>query len=749
MERLKRDFPKGIDYRIVYNPTEFIRDSVDAVYVTIAEAALLVVLVVIVFLQTWRATIIPILAIPISLIGTFAVMAAFGFSLNTLTLFGLVLAIGIVVDDAIVVVESIERNIAEGLSPRDAAHETMDQVGGALVSIALVLSAVFVPAAFVPGMTGLFYQQFALTIAVSTIVSAFVSLTLSPALGALLLKGGHGRDAKPPRLFVTRWLRAGGGVFNRGFDRLSNRYGSTVGWVARRKGIMLVVYALLVGATVLVAGRVPGGFIPQLDQGYAIVVIQLPEGASLSRTDAVTKRVSEIVKSTPGVINAVAFAGFSGATFTNASNTAVVFTGFSPFAERVKKGQSANSIIGEMTMRLGAIQEAFIIAVPPPPVRGLGNQGGFRLQVQDRAGIGVRQTVAAAYQLIGAARQRPDLVGIFTTFNANTPQIFLRIDRQKAQMLNVPIANIFEALEVNLGSAYVNDFNLFDRTYQVRAQADQRFRMTNDDILKLKVRSSRGSLVPLGTVVTVEETAGPDLVQRYNMYTSIPIQGNAAPGLGSSQALDTMERLARAVLPPGMDFEWTELAFQERQTGDTAMLVFALSVVFVFLVLAAQYESWLLPLAIILIVPLTILAALFGVMLRGMDNNILTQIGLITLVGLAAKNAILIVEFARQLEAQGRTMQDALVEACRLRLRPILMTAFAFIFGVVPLMIAEGAGAEMRQALGTAVFSGMLGVTFLGLFLTPVFYATIRTWFARRPTEARRIAAAPEATGHG
>jgi HAE1 family hydrophobic/amphiphilic exporter-1 len=744
MDKLKADFPKGIDYRIVYNPTEFIRDSVDAVYTTIGEAVLLVVLVIIVFLQTWRAAVIPILAIPISLIGTFAVMTAFGFSINTLTLFGLVLAIGIVVDDAIVVVENIERNIADGLSPRDAAHETMAEVGSALVSIALVLSAVFIPAAFVPGITGLFYQQFALTIAVSTIISAFMSLTLSPALGALLLKRNHGAQ---PRFIVTRWLKGGANLFNRGFDRTSGGYGNGIGWMIRRKGAMLVVYAALVGATVWVVGRVPGGFIPQLDQGYAIVVIQLPDGASLSRTDTVTKRASEIVKGTPGVVNAVAFAGFSGATFTNASNTAVIFMGFEPFSERVKTGRSANAIIADMTRRLGAIEEAFIIAVPPPPVRGLGNQGGFKLQVQDRSGAGVRQLVASTYELMGRARQTPGLAGVYTTFNASSPQVYLRIDRRKAQMLNVPIANIFEALQVNLGSTYVNDFNLFDRTYQVRAQADQRFRLSQDDVLRLKVRNVHGGLVPLGTLVTVEETAGPDLVQRYNMYTSVPLQGNAAPGTSSGQALDLMERLARTVLPAGISFEWTELAFQERATGDTAVFVFALSVVFVFLVLAAQYESWLLPLAIILIVPLSVLAALTGVLLRGMDNNILTQIGLITLVGLAAKNAILIVEFARQLEGRGRSMSDALIEACRLRLRPILMTALAFIFGVVPLAIATGAGAEMRQALGTAVFSGMLGVTFLGLFLTPVFYAAIRSWFTRQPKPTAHSAAAP--AGHG
>jgi HAE1 family hydrophobic/amphiphilic exporter-1 len=444
MDKLKADFPRGIDYRIVYNPTEFIRDSVDAVYTTIGEAVLLVVLVIIVFLQTWRATIIPILAIPISLIGTFAVMTAFGFSINTLTLFGLVLAIGIVVDDAIVVVENIERNIASGLSPRDAAHETMDEVASALVSIALVLSAVFIPAAFVPGITGLFYQQFALTIAVSTIISAFMSLTLSPALGALLLKRNHG--AHPPRFIVTRWLKGGANLFNRGFDRMSGGYGKGIGWMIRRKGAMLVVYAALVGATLWVVGRVPGGFIPQLDQGYAIIVIQRPDGASLSRTDAVTKRASEIVNGTPGVNRAVAFAGLSGATFTNASNTAVVFAGFTPFSERIEKGQSGPSIIADMTRRLGAIEEAFIIAVPPPPVRGLGQQGGFKLQVQDRTGAGVRQLVASTYELMGRARQTPGLAGVFTTFNASSPQVHLRIDRRKAQMLNVPIANIFEAL---------------------------------------------------------------------------------------------------------------------------------------------------------------------------------------------------------------------------------------------------------------------------------------------------------------
>ncbi|MGQ0676275.1 MAG: efflux RND transporter permease subunit [Rhodospirillales bacterium] len=730
MERVKADFPAGIEYRIVYNPTDFIRASIDAVYRTIFGAIALVVLVVIVFLQSWRAAAIPILAIPVSLIGTFALMAAFGFSLNTLTLFGLVLAIGIVVDDAIVVVENIERNIATGMSPRDAAHETIDEVGSPVVAIALVLCAVFVPTAFVPGITGQFYRQFALTIAASTVISAINSLTLSPALAALLLKPHDGEEAEAG-WGPLRALRRAAALFNSGFDRMSDRYGQTVDFVARRKTVMLLVYALLTGLTVFVAQRVPTGFIPQLDQGYAIVVIQLPDGASLSRTDAVAQRASAVARETPGIDFAVAFVGFSGATFTNAPNTAVIFAGFAPFAERGKSGRDANVILADLTRRMGAVEEAFIIAVPPPPVRGVGNAGGFKLQVQDRTGQGIKPLLAATFELMGRARAEPGLIGVYTTFSANSPQVFLRIDRTKAQMLNVPIANLFETLEINLGSAYVNDFNLFDRVYQVRAQADQRFRMTIQDIEKLKVRSAAGALVPLGTLVEVVETSGSELVQRYNMYPSVPLNGNAAPGTSSGQALAVMERLAGG-MATGYSAEWTELAFQQTQTGNTAVFIFALSVLFVFLVLAAQYESWSLPLAIILIVPMGVLSALAGVWARGMDNNILTQIGLVVLVALATKNAILIVEFARQLEHRGLSTVDALVDACRLRLRPILMTAFAFILGVVPLVVATGPSAEMRQVLGTAVFAGMLGVTFFGLFLTPVFYAAIRALLLRR-----------------
>ncbi|QEN90439.1 multidrug efflux RND transporter permease subunit [Labrys sp. KNU-23] len=744
MEELKQSFPPGVAYSIVYNPTQFIAESVNAVYHTLGEAVVLVVVVIIIFLQSWRTALIPVIAIPISLIGTCAIMAVFGFSLNTLTLFGMVLAIGIVVDDAIVVVENVERNISLGMSPRDAAHETMDEVGTAVIAIALVLGAVFIPTAFIPGISGQFYRQFALTIAVSTFISAFVSLTLSPALAAILLKP-HSHE--PPRNPLTRLGKSLAGGFNRSFDSLSNGYASSVNRVVRRKIIMLPLYAGLLAGTVWAVQKVPQGFIPTLDQGYAIVVVQLPDGAALSRTDAVTRRVSEIARATPGAQDAVAFAGFSGATFTNATNSAAIFVPFKPFEERLKEGLTADKIIKDLFGRMQVIEEAFIIAIPPPPVRGIGNAGGFKLQVQERLGSDIQRILASTYEMMGKARQNPKLSGVFTTFSANSPQLFLNIDRQKAEILNVPITNIFDTLQQNLGTAYVNDFNAFGRVYQVQAQADQRFRNDPEQIGGLRVRSASGALVPLGTLVEVKEVSGPQLIQRYNMYPSVPLQGNAGPGISTAQALDEMEALAKATLPQGTSFQWTDLAFQERATGNTAIFIFALSVLFVFLVLAAQYESWSLPLAIILIVPMAVLSALLGVMARGMDNNILTQIGLIVLVGLAAKNAILIVEFAREAEArEGKTPIEAVVEACRLRLRPILMTAFAFILGVVPLLIATGPGAEMRQALGTAVFFGMLGVTFFGLFLTPVFYVALRMLApGRKRKEAKPAEAAPAA----
>ncbi len=748
MNEIKQTFPKGIDYTIVYNPTEFIAASVSEVYKTLFEAVILVVLVVVVFLQSWRTAIIPIVAIPVSLIGTFAMMTAFGFSLNTLTLFGLVLAIGIVVDDAIVVVENVERNIANGMSPRDAAHETMDEVGGPVISIALVLSAVFIPTAFIPGISGRFYQQFALTIAGSTIISAFNSLTLSPALCALLLKPhtAHGTGGNA----VTRFGRRLADGFNTGFDRTSNRYAGGVRRLVAHKVpllIMLAMYAGLLGATAFVANKVPRGFIPAQDQGYLIAVVQLPDGASLSRTDEVTLRASQLIKDTPGVSNAVAISGLSGATFTSAPNAAVLFAPLLPFEERLAKGQTATAIAGQIIGKLMTIQEAFSIAIPPPPVQGLGNAGGFKMQIQDRTGVGYQQLLAVSQDLIGRANQDPNVVRVFTTFGANTPQIYLDIDRTKARILDVPLSNVFDTLSINLGSAYVNDFNAFGRIYQVRAQADQQFRVEREDILKLRVRSATGALVPLGSLVNIRDVAGPDLIQRYNMFTSVPIQGDTAPGRSSGDSLIAMEQLARANFPPGVSFEWTDLAYQERATGNTAIFIFALAVLFVFLVLAAQYESWALPLAIVLIVPMSVLSAFIGVMLRGQDNNILTQIGLVVLIGLAAKNAILIVEFARQQEAMGKSPVEAVVESCRLRLRPILMTAFAFILGVVPLVIAQGPGAEMRQALGTAVFAGMLGVTIFGLFLTPVFYVAIRhltIWLrrGRAPAAAREGSAA-------
>ncbi|MDX0581892.1 multidrug efflux RND transporter permease subunit [Sinorhizobium medicae] len=746
MADLSRDFPEGLEYRIIYNPTEFISESINEVYKTIAEAALLVALVVIIFLQSWRTAIIPIVAIPVSLVGTFALLFAFGFSLNMLTLFGLVLAIGIVVDDAIVVVENVERNLAKGLSPREAAHVTMDEVGAAVIAISLVLTAVFVPTSFIPGISGQFYLQFAVTIAVATVISAINSLTLSPALAAILLRPheNHGHESRNP---LTRLGRGFANGFNRGFDRMADGYAWTVRHLVTTRIALagsLVVFVALLGATWYMAQIVPRGFIPTMDQGYAIVVIQLPDGASLERTDKVVRRASEIIREVPGVKDAVAFAGFNGATFTNASNSGVIFTPFNSFEERLERKQSSEQIIGQIFGAMQGIQEAFIIAVPPPSVRGIGNSGGFKMQIMDRQSADMRRALGLAHQMMGAANQTEGLTGVFTTFSASSPQFFLAIDRDKARALNVPIPNIFETLSINLGTSYVNDFNAFGRVYQVRAQADQQFRLEREDILALKVRSATGALVPLGTLVEIRDTSGPALVQRYNMYVSVPLQGNPAPGVSTGDALDKMEALAGQILPQGTTFEWTELALQERQTGNTAVFIFALSVVFVFLALSAQYESWVLPLAIILIVPLAVLAALLGVSIRGFDNNVLTQIGLIVLIGLAAKNAILIVEFARQGEVEGKTPVEAAIDASRLRLRPILMTAFAFILGVVPLVIATGPGAEMRQSLGTAVFSGMLGVTFLGLFLTPVFYVALRSLRRKRAPAAEAVPAPGE-----
>jgi HAE1 family hydrophobic/amphiphilic exporter-1 len=724
MEELARSFPKGLDYAIIYNPTEFIQQSVDEVIKTIFEAVALVVVVVILFLQTWRAAIIPIVAIPISLIGTFAVMAALGFSLNNLTLFGLVLAIGIVVDDAIVVVENVERNLRQGLSPKEAAHRTMDEVGGALIGIALVLSAVFIPVAAITGIQGQFYRQFAVTIAASTLISCLVSLTLSPALCALLLKpheahSRHSRLTAPIRVFFRG--------FNRLFDRLSLGYGGITRRLIRLSLLVLVVYGGLIGLAAYTFQKTPTGFIPEQDQGYLITAIQLPPGASLERTDRVVREATRLALEVEGTAHTAGFAGFDGATFTNAPNAGAVFVTLEPFEERVAAGIRTEDIVANLRRTLGGMQEAMALVIAPPPVRGIGTGGGFKLYVEDRRGRGPEALEAATNALVARANQEPGLASVFTLFSTRTPKVHADIDRVKAEMLGVPVENVFATLNVYLGSAYANDFNYLGRTYRVQVQADGPFRREVRDIANLKTRNERGEMVPLGSVATFADLTGAHRVPRYNLYPAAEVQGATAPGFSTGQAIATMERLAAEVLPDGFGFEWTELAYQEKQAGDTAIWVFLASVVFVFLFLAAQYESWLLPLAVVLIVPMCLLAAMGGVLFRGLDNDILVQIGLVVLVGLAAKNAILIVEFAKQREAEGETAREAAVDAARVRLRPILMTSFAFILGVVPLVIATGAGAEMRRSLGTAVFSGMLGVTLFGLLFTPVFYAVSRS----------------------
>ncbi len=727
MKTVSARFPPGVAYDIVFNPTESIRQSVNAVIETIAEAILLVVLVVILFLQTWRAAVIPIVAIPVSLVGTFFFMGIFGFTLNNLTLFGLVLAIGIVVDDAIVVVENVERNIAAGLSPHDAAVKSMDEVGAALVAIALVLCAVFVPSAFITGISGQFYRQFALTIAGATVISLIVSLTLSPAMCALLLK------PHDPHHRARWWELPVKGVFklfNFGFDRLGRGYGFLTARMVRIAALMLIAYVAILGYGLNEFRKTPTGFIPQMDRAYLIVVVQLPPGASLARTDDVYRRVIDLGLRTPGVEHGVNFVGFSAATFTNAPNSAAIFLTLAPWEQRAKDpNQSAASITRALFGKFAAIQDALILVIQPPPVSGIGNAGGFRMMVEDRAGLGPQALQAAAAAMMGRANQTPGLTQVFTLFETSTPQLYLDIDRAKAQLLGINVTDVFSALQVYLGSAYVNDFNLFGRTFRVTAQADGSYRGDERDVLGLRVRNANGDTVPLGSFTTVHSISSSYRVPRYNLYRAAEIDGAAAPGYSQGQAIDIMEKLAAEVLPDGFGFEWTTLAFQQIKAGSTAAFAFALAVAFVFLVLAAQFESLTLPLAVILIVPMCLVASITGVILRGMDNNILTQVGFVVLIGLAAKNAILIVEFAKQLEDQGRDRFAAAVEAARLRLRPILMTSLAFIFGVVPLVWAVGAGAELRQALGTAVFAGMIGVTAFGLVFTPVFYVITR-WLA-------------------
>ena len=729
MKALSKDFPPGLKYNVVYNPTEFIAESVHEVIKTIFEAVGLVVIVVILFLQTWRASIIPIVAIPVSLVGTFIVLAAMGYSLNNLSLFGLVLAVGIVVDDAIVVVENVERNLRLGLSPRDATRRTMDEVGGALIAIALTLIAVFVPAAFISGISGQFFRQFAVTIAAATAISCFVSLTLSPALCALLFRP---HDALPPRASApVRLVQGFFRGFNFVFDRLSAGYGGVTRRLVRLGLIVLALYAGLIALTGWQFNRAPTGFIPQQDQGYLITVLQLPPGSSLSRTDAIVRQATDIILETPGVAHAVPFAGFDAATFTNAPNAGAIFVPMLPFHERAAKGLSAQVVLADLRKRLGAIQGAFSIVIPPPPVRGIGNAGGFKLYIQDRRGRGLQQLEAAVQDLAGAANQTPGLTGVFSLFNTRTPKVYADIDRAKAEMLDVPADDVFEALEVYVGSSFVNEFNYLGRTYRVTAQADGAFRQNLHDIANLKTRNTLGEMVPVGSVASFRDITGPYRVPRYNLYPAAELQGNTAPGYSAGYGIAKMEELASQRLPDGFGFEWTELAYQQKLAGNTGLLVFGASVVFVFLVLAAQYESWSLPLSVVLIVPMCLLAAVSGLLLRGIDVNILAQVGFVVLIGLAAKNAILIVEFAKQAEEGGADRFHAAATAASTRLRPILMTSFAFILGVVPLAIAVGAGSEMRQALGTAVFFGMLGVTFFGLVFTPVFYVAVRGLAAR------------------
>jgi hydrophobe/amphiphile efflux-1 (HAE1) family protein len=731
MTELGKDFPKGIVYNIGYNPTEFIGDSIHELVKTIYEAVVLVVLVVLVFLQGWRPSIIPILSIPVSLVGTFAVMAMLGYSINNLTLFGLVLAVGIVVDNAIVVVENVERHLALGATPREATLLTMKEVGGALFAITLVLCAVFVPTAFIPGISGQFFKQFAVTIAVSTAISFFTSITLGPALSAKILKA-HEHDAEhgsvgPVRRGVQRLMDG----FNRGFERLSDGYGQLVRRLVRITPVMLGLYVVLIASTVYLMVSTPKGFIPAQDRGYVVVLITMPDGATLERTSAVARKVEDIALGVPGVARVPVFSGLSAATGTNSANSAGLFPVFKPWSERKPEGLTIEKIAAELRKRLASVTGASIVVAMPPPVQGLGSTGGFSMRLEDRDGLGTAALAKATDELIAAANKTPGMVGVYSPFSAASPQVHVELDREKAEMLGVPSAEINQAIETYFGSTYINDFNIIGRTYRVTAQADLPFRLSAEDLARIKVRNKDGNMVPIGSVTRITDSLGVDRAPRYNLYPSTEINGDTAPGLGSAYAIQTMESLARQVLPPGIGFEWTDLSYQQTTSGNTGMLVFPLCVLLVYLVLAAQYGSWSLPAAILLIVPMCLLAASLGVKFMGQDINILTQIGFIVLVGLAAKNAILIVEVARQLEMQGMAIVEAAVEACKQRLRAIIMTSLAFILGVLPLVISDGAGAEMRQAVGAAVFFGMIGVTLFGLLFTPVFYVGIRKLASR------------------
>jgi hydrophobe/amphiphile efflux-1 (HAE1) family protein len=741
MVKLKANFPRGLDYNIGYNPTEFIAQSISELIKTIYEAMILVVVVVLVFLQGWRPAIIPIVAIPVSLVGTFAAMAALGYAINNLTLFGLVLAVGIVVDDAIVVVENVERHLRGGMGRREAALRTMEEVGGALVSIALVLCAVFVPTAFLGGISGQFFQQFAVTIAVATAISCFCSLTLSPALASQILVPHEEHRSPAAWNVIARAWEGFTGVFNRAFDWLSESYAGIAGFVIRHRALMLLIYVGLIGSAGWLLVTTPQGFIPAQDRGYVIVSAQLPGAASLERTTEIVRRIEAMALDTPGIIRVAVFAGFSGATRTQASNSAALFPVFEEPEVRLKKGLTAAVVTADLRKRLASIEGAFIIVIPPPPIPGIGTGGGFTMRIEDRLGRGPELLAAATDELVAAARKAPGLTQVFSPYTANTPQVFVDIDRVKAQKLGVPIQNVTDAVETYFGSTYVNDFNILGRTYHVTAQADLPFRKEAADLARLRTRNAAGNMVMLGSVVDFKDVSGPDRVARYNLYSTAELQGESLPGTSSATAIETMKRLADETLPSGFSYDWTDLSYQQVTGGSSGLYVFPICVLFVYLVLAAQYGSWTLPFAVILIVPMCLLAATLGVRIMGQDVNILTQIGFVVLVGLAAKNAILIVEFARDIELEGRPRLEAVIEACRLRLRPILMTSFAFILGVLPLVVSTGSGSEMRQAVGVAVFFGMLGVTLFGLVFTPIFYVIVRNLAdgSQRKTQAKLV----------
>ena len=742
MERLKKAFPEGMDYRIVYDPTIFVRESIRAVVETLFIAILLVVVVVMVFLQTWRASIIPLVAVPISLVGTFAIMLMLGFSLNTLSLFGMVLAIGIVVDDAIVVVENVERHIHMGRSPIEATREAMEEVSGPIIAIALVLCAVFVPTAFVSGLTGQFYRQFALTIAISTVISAFNSLTLSPALASrLLLPASSEKDRLQSvidRLFG--WFFR---IFNRFFTSASGFYTNSVARVIRVAVAAIVLYAGLIGLTFLGFARVPDGFVPVQDKDYLVAFAQLPDASTLDRTEAVIRKMSAIALGRPGVASSVAFPGLSVNGFVNASNAGIVFVTLKPASERKGADQSAAAIVQDLNARFAGIQEAFVAIFPPPPVQGLGQVGGFKLYVEDRGGLGFEELYSQLQGALGQGRQIPSLAGLFSSFQVSVPQIDADVDRERAKTYGVNVTDVFDTLQVYLGSLYANDFNRFGRTYQVNVQAESEFRLQPDQIPRLKTRNAAGAMVPLGSLVKVNQSYGPDQVMHYNGFPAAEINGGPSPGYSSGQAQDAIAQVLSNRLPGSMQFEWTELAYQQLLAGNTMILIFPLCVLLVYVVLAAQYESWTLPLSVILIVPMTLLCAITGVWLTNGDNNVFTQVSFLVLAGLACKNAILIVEFAKQREIAGEGHVQAILDACRVRLRPVLMTSVAFIMGVVPLVFSTGAGFEIRQAMGIAVFAGMLGVTVFGLFFTPVFYVSI-AWVVERISRRRQVFSGPQ-----